>query len=253
MHNILVVSALRSYMTISIEESLKNLEYRVYNEGMNISAISGINAELSAILLYVDADLLKNQKVMVYVKDKALEGDVPVFVIGDSNEVAGVEAVFPKHIIQQEFGRPVDVKQVVNVMHEFIKEHGNHMKKKILVVDDSGAMLRNVKGWLEDKYQVILANSGAMAIKYLATNRPDLVLLDYEMPVVNGKQVLEMIKTESDFSDIPVIFLTSKNDAKTITEVMLLKPEGYLLKTTKPEDIVRNIDEFFEKRKVTIK
>ena len=114
-------------------------------------------------------------------------------------------------------------------------------------------MLRNVKGWLEDRYQVILANSGAMAIKYLSTNRPDLVLLDYEMPVVNGKQVLEMIKTESDFSDIPVIFLTSKNDAKTITEVMLLKPEGYLLKTTKPEQIVKTIDDFFEKKKGNLK
>ena len=66
-------------------------------------------------------------------------------------------------------------------MDEFIRKHGKHVKKKVLVVDDSGAMLRNVKGWLEDKYQVILANSGAMTIKYLATNRPDLVLLDYEM------------------------------------------------------------------------
>ena len=118
-------------------------------------------------------------------------------------------------------------------------------------MDDSGAMLRSVKSWLEDKYQVILANSGAMAIKYLATNRPDLVLLDYEMPIVNGKQVLEIIKSESDFSGIPVIFLTGKNDAKTITEVMLLKPEGYLLKSTRPEEIVKTIDDFFEKKKAS--
>ncbi len=249
MHNILIVSALRSYMTIAIEENLKNADYRVYNEGMDITAISEIEAEWSAILLYVEADLLKNQKALVYIKDKAVEGDIPVFAIGDSNEIAGIEAVFPRHIIRQEFGRPVDVKNIVSEVHEYIKNHGNHNKKKILVVDDSGAMLRNVKGWLEDKYQVILANSGAMAIKYLATNRPDLVLLDYEMPVVNGKQVLEMIKTESDFSDIPVIFLTSKNDAKTITEVMLLKPEGYLLKSTRPEEIVKTIDDFFEKKK----
>ena len=96
---------------------------------------------------------------------------------------------------------------------------------------------------------MILANSGAMAIKYLALNRPDLVLLDYEMPVVNGKQVLEMIRTETEFSDIPVIFLTSKNDRESITQVMSLKPEGYLLKTMKPEDIVKTVDDFFEKRK----
>ena len=117
------------------------------------------------------------------------------------------------------------------------------------MVDDSGTMLRNVKGWLEDKYQVILANSGAMAIKYLAINRPDLVLLDYEMPVVDGRQVLEMIRTESEFSDIPVIFLTSKNDRDSIIKVMGLRPEGYLLKNMEPEKIVAEIDNFFEKRK----
>lgn len=117
------------------------------------------------------------------------------------------------------------------------------------MVDDSGAMLRNVKGWLEDKYQVILANSGAMAIKYLATNRPDLVLLDYEMPVVDGSQVLEMIRSETEFCDVPVIFLTSKNDKASIMKVMELKPEGYLLKTMEPEKIVQEIDNFFEKQR----
>jgi len=69
------------------------------------------------------------------------------------------------------------------------------------------------------------------------------------MPVVNGKQVLEMIRTETEFSDIPVIFLTGKNDRESITQVMGLKPEGYLLKTMKPEDIVKTIDDFFEKQK----
>jgi CheY-like chemotaxis protein len=118
-----------------------------------------------------------------------------------------------------------------------------------LVIDDSGAMLRNVKGWLGDKYNVILANSGAMGIKYLATDRPDLVLLDYEMPVIDGRQVLEMIRTETEFRDVPVIFLTSKNDRESILKVMELKPEGYLLKTMEPQKIVEEVDNFFKKQK----
>jgi CheY-like chemotaxis protein len=111
-------------------------------------------------------------------------------------------------------------------------------------------MLRSVKSWLGDKYNVILANSGTMAIKYLATDRPDLVLLDYEMPVIDGRQVLEMIRTETEFRDVPVIFLTSKNDRESIMKVMELKPEGYLLKTMEPEKIVEEVDKFFMKQKV---
>ena len=120
------------------------------------------------------------------------------------------------------------------------------------MVDDSGAMLRTVKEWLQDKYQVVLANSGAMAIKCLAVNRPDLILLDYEMPICDGRQVLEMIRAESDFSDIPVIFLTGKNDKESVMKVTALKPEGYLLKSMDSESIIKAIDDFFEKKKWTL-
>ena len=87
-----------------------------------------------------------------------------------------------------------------------------------------------------------------MAIKYLTQSRPDLILLDYEMPVCDGKQVLEMIRAESDFSDVPVIFLTSKGDRESVLNVMALKPSGYLLKTLPPEQIVESIDKFFAKK-----
>ena len=116
-----------------------------------------------------------------------------------------------------------------------------------MVVDDSGAMLRNVKGWLDDKYNVSLASSGAMAIKFLSIHRPDLILLDYEMPVCDGRQVLEMIRSEEEFKDIPVIFLTSKGDEESVMKVLELRPQGYLLKTLEPAYIMKAIDDFFKK------
>jgi len=70
------------------------------------------------------------------------------------------------------------------------------------------------------------------------------------MPVVDGKQVLEMIRTETEFADIPVIFLTSKGDRESVMKVMELKPEGYLLKTMKPADIIKAVNDFFEKQKL---
>ncbi len=250
MHNILVFTEIRSYLNISLEEQLKELEYNVINVGTGINEINEIKENITAILIYLEEDLLKKQQSLVFLRDKALQNDTPIFVIGDINELAEIRAIVPKQLLKKEFQRPIDVKEVVGQIDEYIKLYGNHTKKKVLVVDDSGAMLRNVKGWLEERYQVILANSGTMAIKYLATNRPDLVLLDYEMPVLSGKQVLEMIRSESEFSDIPVMFLTSKNDKESIQQVLSLKPEGYILKTTSPEQIVQMIDEFFQKQKV---
>lgn len=249
MHNILVFTEIHSYLNISMEEQLKELGYNIINVGTDINEIHAIKDAISAIMIYADESLLKKNQAMVFVRDKGVEDDIPFFIIGDINELAEIREVIPKNLIKKEYQRPIDVKVVVSEMDEYIRFYGNHNKKKVLVVDDSGAMLRNVKGWLEDRYQVILANSGAMAIKYLSTNRPDLVLLDYEMPVINGKQVLEMIRTESEFSNIPVMFLTSKNDRESIEQVMGLKPEGYILKTTKPEQIIQMIDDFFQKKK----
>lgn len=249
MHNILVVSKNKSYLVMSVEEQLKKLSYNLIEVDVKIDAISDIEEDIAAVLLYTEPELLADSKALVFLRDKAVEEDIPFFVMGDGNDIDDVKAIIPAHAIQKAFPRPIDVKDVVAALDDYVQNHGKHTKKKVLVVDDSGAMLRNVKGWLEDRYQVILANSGAMAIKYLTLNKPDLVLLDYEMPVVNGKQVLEMIRTETEFSSVPVIFLTSKNDRESITQVMALKPEGYLLKTMKPEDIVKTIDDFFERRK----
>lgn len=249
MHNILVFTEARSYLNIAMEEQLKGLEYNVITVGPNVNDINNIKEDITAVLMYTDEELVKKQQALVFMRDKIVEEDISVFVIGDVNELGEIRKLVPKQLLKREFQRPIDVKEVVVQMDEYIKLYGNHTKKKVLVVDDSGAMLRNVKGWLEDRYQVILANSGTMAIKYISTNRPDLILLDYEMPVLNGKQVLEMIRSESEFSDIPVMFLTGKNDKESIQQVLSLKPEGYILKSTKPEQIIQMIEEFFQKQK----
>ena len=247
MQNILVVMEKSSFLPMSMIEQLKELEYNTVSVGLDIQELSKLKETYEVILLFMESDGEEKTKELVYLRDKAVEEDSPIFYVGEDTPV--MREILPKHILQEIFERPIDVKASAKKIDELIKEHGKHVKKKILVVDDSGIMLRNIKRWLEDKYQVILANSGAMAIKYLATNRPDLVLLDYEMPVIDGSQVLEMIRTETEFCDIPVIFLTGKNDKESIMKVLELKPEGYLLKSMEPQKIIAEIDNFFEKQK----
>ncbi|MGN0280389.1 MAG: PleD family two-component system response regulator [Lachnospiraceae bacterium] len=249
MQNIMIISEVQSYLIVSLKERFEEAEYNVITVKADIDMINKNTEPISIIILYTDEKLGEQQQALNYIKDKAAEEDIPVFVIGDSNEIQSVEKMIPKHLIREEFLRPINLAEVVESILNYEKKFGKQNKKKILVVDDSGVMLRSVKAWLEEQYQVILANSGAMAIKYLAMNRPDLVLLDYEMPVVDGKQVLEMIRSEHEFADIPVIFLTSKGDRESVMKVMALKPEGYLLKTMEPAQIIQAVNDFFEKRK----
>lgn len=249
MANIVVVSESKSFMVTSLIAQLEEQEHSVIHTNYSPNEIGKIKKEVQLMLIYAE-DMEMDS--LVYLKDKVIEEDFPIFVLGDINQLEEVKAVIPQQFIKKHFMRPINVKDVVNEVDKFLNDDLSLAKKKILVVDDSGTMLRTVKEWLQDKYQVVLANSGVMAIKCLAVNRPDLILLDYEMPICDGRQVLEMIRAESDFSDIPVIFLTGKNDKESVMKVTALKPEGYLLKSMEPEQIIKSIDDFFEKKKWTM-
>ncbi len=121
-------------------------------------------------------------------------------------------------------------------------------RKKILVVDDSKFVLKMMEKLLGDKYEVITVSSGLAAFRTITLNKPDLVLLDYEMPVCKGNQVLEMMRAEKEFADIPVFFLTAKVDRESIQKVLELKPQKYLTKSLPPEKIKKEIDAFFENK-----
>ena len=249
MQHILIVTETESFLLTSIKEKLEKAPYVITVVPADTDAINDVKEPFCGVLVYADEKLTEQQQALHFLKDKVIMDDIPLFAIGDLGDVKTLKMVVPKEFIIREFTRPINVNNLVETVNSLIKQYGSQIRKKILVVDDSGAMLRNVKDWLEDKYNIFLANSGAMAIKYLALNRPDLVFLDYEMPVVDGKQVLEMIRTETEFTDIPVMFLTAKEDEESFLKVKELKPERYLTKTMTPDEIVKAVDEFFEKRK----
>ena len=107
----------------------------------------------------------------------------------------------------------------------------NSGRRVILVVDDNAVVLRSIKKMLDDDYDVMVATSGKAALDTLDRKRhPDVILLDYEMPEMDGREVLETIRHTARFSKLKVIFLTGISDREHISAVMGLNPEGYLLK-----------------------
>ena len=121
-------------------------------------------------------------------------------------------------------------------------------KRHVIVVDDNPVLLRNMRNMLQDKYRVSLATSAAQCMKILGTDKPDLIILDYEMPVVDGKQTLEMIRAEEDYKEVPVIFLTGIADKPHVDAVLDLKPAGYFVKPPMQTKIINAIENIFAKQ-----
>ena len=122
-------------------------------------------------------------------------------------------------------------------------------RKCILVIDDDPMMLRVVKKYLADTYEVATTVSATAAYKYLTKARVDLILLDYQMPEETGPEVLKKLRANADTGKIPVIFLTGVKDREKIQEVLSLHPQGYMLKPVDREKLLGTLDSFFGKSK----
>lgn len=95
--------------------------------------------------------------------------------------------------------------------HHIFNTYCMKTKYTVLIVDDSSHDLSLMQGILKDAYTVELASNGQQALKMTSTApRPDLILLDTEMPGVNGYQVIAELKNEPETKDIPVIFTTDE-------------------------------------------
>ena len=136
----------------------------------------------------------------------------------------------------------LDKSEVEEETAEGRKKIENTGKKRILVVDDNGTTLRTMKAMLEEHYEVARAISGAQAMTSIGKQRPDLILLDYEMPVCDGRMTLEMIRADEEMKDIPVVFLTAVNNRDNIEAVLTLKPAGYFLKPPVKDKLIAEID-----------
>lgn len=121
-------------------------------------------------------------------------------------------------------------------------------KKKIMIVDDSPVMLRSIKSILDRKYTVYLATSGKQALHAIPEKEPDLLLLDYKMPEMDGITVLETMRANDGMKNIPVIFLTSAADRKTVDSILRLKPAGYILKPPDQNKVLETIENALKKK-----
>ena len=108
------------------------------------------------------------------------------------------------------------------------------MSKDILVVDDDRTNLIMAERLLSDEFHVIPVTSGELALEFLAKAEPDLILLDINMPGMDGFEVLHNIKTNRAWEKIPVIFLTADCDTETEAECLELGAVDFIGKPFEP-------------------
>jgi len=120
------------------------------------------------------------------------------------------------------------------------------MRARILIVDDHPTMREAMRLVLVDEgFTVDEAADGARALDLVASDRPDLVLLDLNIPVISGPDLLEALKASRVTSGIPVVVVTAE-DEEGRRAAMQAGAEGYLTKHFSPRALVRTVEQVLE-------
>ncbi len=252
---VFVVGEKESFLIRVLLKKLKEAEIDAAFVKSGVNNINKVLSENEDALLtyYMEADENIHHDIIRFMVDKMTDEGRQFILIGDAVDTRAVIDNMPGNLIYKTFNRPLNNEEYVKTVSElFGKIEAGEYKKSILIVDDDPTYMGLVREWLKDDYRVSMANSGLQAIRWLAKNKVDLILLDHEMPVTSGPQVLEMLRSEEETKSIPVIFLTGKGDKESVMQVVALKPEGYLLKTIEREELLQNLRNFFTTGKVQV-
>lgn len=110
---------------------------------------------------------------------------------------------------------------------------------KIMVVDDEPDVVRLVEFILQKEgFEVVTSSDGRTALDMLEPEKPDLVILDIMMPLMDGMEVLRQIRSHRTTSRVPVIMLTAKTASVTVDEARQLWVSDYVMKPFDPEKLV---------------
>jgi DNA-binding response OmpR family regulator len=122
------------------------------------------------------------------------------------------------------------------------------MPKGILIVDDESNVVVPIQFLMEQQgYRVIAAERGEDALDLIYHYKPELVILDIMLPGIDGYEVCEIIRLDSNYRDVRVIFLTAKGREVDIAKGLALGADAYLTKPFSNDELVAKVKELLEK------
>lgn len=234
---------------------VKGMEKKLADKGFYIRATVSeiIDARMHAgkaglFIVYLPDDITENlaeSKVMLELCELLASSQQRSIVIGENKYHQELVSSIPSLENYPWIDRPVDMDNLCKIVEEELSgKKAAVNKRKILIIDDDPSYASMVRGWITscNNYQVNIVTGGMQAITFLLKTKVDLILLDYEMPVVDGPQVFQMLRSEETTKNIPVVFLTGVGTREGVTRVMSLKPDGYILKSTTKEGLLDSIN-----------
>lgn len=247
MNNIIFIEENDSFIVKSIGKELVKMGFHCTTVPWSVDELNKSVGPGDIVLAYIEDASEVSSSALQYIRDMTVDTKCSLYFAGRSDDIDEVMEKYDFKEVTGKLCRPINANEAAEKIAVAAGNDPQLNRKHILAVDDSGTMLTTIQEWLGGYYRVSIVNSAMNALAFLNKNIPDLILLDYEMPGCSGPQLLEILRGDPRTQNIPVIFLTGKEDAGMAQQVLALKPSGYLLKTMNKEYIIEQVKLFFSK------
>jgi CheY-like chemotaxis protein len=163
-------------------------------------------------------------------KNDAHWQQIPVLVVSNSANTDNVKSMLElgvkKYLLKAEYR----LEEIIDLLKDIINK--SKRMKKILLVEDEQLLIESlVKRLTHEGFEVVVAHDGEDGLEKVTREKPDLILLDLIMPVMDGITMLKKLRVTADGKNIPVIILTNLSDENKFEEAMKAGSTDYLIKS----------------------
>lgn len=235
--------------TLEIHKAYLKAEHTVYTFQSGAEALDQImKIKPDIILLDIEMPFMNGFQVLEWLRERKECAQIPVVGVTGQRDRATALSFIGKGGVGY-LMKPVEKNLMLERVREILRtEAGKKNKKKVLIVDDELESLLLYKNILQEKYDVTALNSGKMAVEYLQKFVPDLIILDYQMPLYNGRAVYQMIRKMERQENVPIIFLTGTTEKEVLVECAALMPQGVVLKSAGKDALLEKVSSVLEKK-----
>lgn len=217
------------------------MKFRKYYNIYIISSYANVNKynfeaqHIDIIALYVKSEAKESVLTLDVLKRNIHSANIPVIILANSRD---------KHLIVQEICRGAENYLLTSSSDEEVRSLIDSYinKKEILIADDDIMLLETMKLFLEPKYRVTAVASGQQILNYMIYHKPDLIILDNEMPYMDGIVTLNLLNSKDNCKNIPVILMTGTNDKNVIIELMSNGAADYIIKPIQKDSLLNIVD-----------
>ncbi len=223
------------------------------DEGFDVLTIPAIpevilnhRADANILIFYPTGTNDQIKVISTMLAEMCRDDDKILCLAGEPLDIATARDIHDSERITSVYPRPIDLYKMASEISEYRYMYLDDDRiRTVLVIDDDPDFLHIMENWLASSYNVDCSHSGINALAYLDKKRPDLILLDYEMPGMDGEKVLQKIRSNPSNERIPIIFLTGMNSKEGVLKILKHRPDGYLLKSMPREELLSSLQKFF--------